>query len=370
VTVLLTPRRRALLAVLISCPLGYAYFVVAVHLVTNLVRGSRSDLVACSRGALRSLDVFNGCGLGAPGSGGEYVPVHVGYVWLELLVMTVAVVAVAYGLARWVTWPMRQIADTISRFGPTSLGLRLRAAGPRDETRRLAEEIDAVLDRLAEGYAAQRRFAANASHELRTPLATQRALIEVSLASALTPEQLELLSRQLLATNERNERLVDGLLTLAETEGGVMASTPLRLDQIVAETVESLRAAAKEREVDIDTALDPVTVIGERPLLERLANNLLFNAIKYNHPYGTVTATVTRDGTFTVANTGPEIAPEQLAGLFEPFRRGSGERLDHGGGVGLGLTIARSIAAAHGAAIEASANPGGGLTITVRVTPA
>jgi signal transduction histidine kinase len=265
---------------------------------------------------------------------------------------------------------MRHIADTISRFGPTSLGLRLRAAGPHDETRRLAEEIDAVLDRLAEGYEAQRRFASNASHELRTPLATQRALIEVSLSSALTPEQLELLSRQLLATNERNERLVDGLLTLAETEGGLIASAPLRLDQVVGETAEFLRGAAKEREVEIDTVLDPVTVIGDRPLLERLANNLLFNAIKYNYPGGTVTATVTRDGAFTVANTGPEIAPEQVAGLFEPFRRGSGERLDHGGGAGLGLTIARSIVTAHGAALHARVKPGGGLTITVRLSPA
>jgi signal transduction histidine kinase len=368
VNVLLTPRRRAFLAVLVSCPLGYAYVVIAIHLVTNLARQSRDDLIACSRGTLRLLDRFNGCGLGAPGAGG--VSLHIGYVWLELLAMTVVVVAVAYGLARWVTWPLRQIANTISRFGPTSLGLRLRAAGPRDETRRLAEELDAVLDRLAEGYEAQRRFAANASHELRTPLATQRALIEVSLSSALTPEQLELLSRQLLATNERNERLVDGLLTLAETDRGLMANAPLRLDQIVGETVESLRSAAKEREVEIETVLDPVTVIGERPLLERLANNLLFNAIKYNHPGGTVTATVTRDGAFTVVNTGPEVAPEQMAGLFEPFRRGSGERLEHGGGVGLGLTIARSIVTAHGSVIHARANLGGGLTITVRLSPA
>lgn len=363
----LTPRRRAFLAVVAGCPLGYAYGFVAVHLVTDLARLSRNGLVPCSDGTLRSLDRFNGCGLGAPGEG---TPLHVGYIWLELLVLTAVVVAVASGLARWVTWPMRQIADTISRFGPTSLGLRVRAAGPRDETRRLAEEIDAVLDRLAEGYEAQRRFAASASHELRTPLATQRALIEVSLSSALTPEQLELLSRQLLATNERNERLVDGLLTLAETDSGLMASTPLRLDRIVGETVESLRGAAKEREVEIGTALDPVTVVGERPLLERLAGNLLSNAIKYNRPGGTVTATVTRDGTFTVTNTGPEVPPEQLAGLFEPFRRGSGERLDHGGGVGLGLTIARSIVTAHGASIEARANPGGGLTLTVRLSPA
>jgi signal transduction histidine kinase len=361
---LLTPRRRALLAVLISCPLGYVYLLIAVHLVTDLARKSRDHAVGCSQGALHSLDRFNGCGEGPLGPGSSF---HVSYVWLELLVMTAVVVAGAYGLARWITWPMRQIADTISRFGPTSLGLRLRAAGPHDETRRLADEIDAVLDRLAEGYEAQRRFASNASHELRTPLATQRALIEVSLSSALTPEQLELLSRQLLATNERNERLVDGLLTLAETEGGLMANAPLRLDQIVGESAESLRSAAKEREVELETVLEPVTVIGERPLLDRLAGNLLFNAIKYNHPGGSVTATVARDGAFTVVNTGPVVAIEQVAGLFEPFRRGSGERLDHSGGVGLGLTIARSIATAHGATIDGFANPAGGLTITVRL---
>ncbi|HEY6748761.1 MAG TPA: histidine kinase dimerization/phospho-acceptor domain-containing protein, partial [Mycobacteriales bacterium] len=248
----LTPRRRALLAVLVSCPLGSAYFFVALHLVANVVRAGRDGVVGCSRGTLRSLDAVNGCGFGAPGQG---TPFHPGYVAVELLVLTAVVVAVAYGLARWVTWPLRQMADTISRFGPTSLGLRLRATGPRDETRTLADELDAVLDRLAEGYAAQRRFASTASHELRTPLATQRALIEVSLSSALTPEQLELLSRQLLATNERNERLVDGLLTLAETDGGTMASSPQRLDRIVAESVESLRAAAKEREVEISTVL-------------------------------------------------------------------------------------------------------------------
>ena len=365
---LLTPRRRAFLAVVLSWPLGTAYLCLAVHLAFALARDSRGGGVDCSDGPLRLLDRFNGCG---PAFSTADVPsFHAGYALLELLALTVVVLAVAYGLARWVTWPMRQIADTISRFGPTSLGLRLRTAGPRDETRRLTEEIDAVLDRLADGYEAQRRFAATASHELRTPLATQRALIEVSLSSALTPEQLELLSRQLLATNERNERLIDGLLTLAETDGGLLADAPLRLDRIVGETVESLRDAAKEREVEIGTALEPATVAGERPLLERLASNLLFNAIKYNHPGGTVTATVTRDGAFTVGNTGPAVAPEQLAGLFEPFRRGSGERLDHGGGVGLGLTIARSIATAHGAAIDARANPGGGLTITVRLRTA
>jgi signal transduction histidine kinase len=148
-----------------------------------------------------------------------------------------------------------------------------------------------------------------------------------------------------------------------------MANTPLRLDRIVTDTAELLRPGAKERELQLDVHVEPVTVLGEQPLLERLAANLISNAIKHNHPGGNVTVRVTRDGVFSVANTGPVVAAEQLPGLFEPFRRGSGERLDHGGGVGLGLTIARSIVAAHGAAIDARPNPGGGLIVSVRMPP-
>jgi signal transduction histidine kinase len=158
-------------------------------------------------------------------------------------------------------------------------------------------------------------------------------------------------------------------LTVAETDRGLLTNAPLRLDQIVAEAAESLRSAAKEREVQLTCTLEPATVTGERPLLERLATNLVFNAIRHNHPGGTVQVSVSRDGRFTVSNTGPIVAPEQVAGLFEPFRRGSGERLDHGGGVGLGLTIARSIVAAHGAEIRAAANPGGGLWVEVKLAP-
>lgn len=354
----LTPRRRALIAVVVAWPLGFVYLYVAGHLIRNIAAHTRNVVFTCGNGPMRYLDEFNGC------NGAQF---HPAYAWLELLVGTAIAVLAAYGLARWVTMPIRAIADTVGRFGPNSLGLRLRADGPHDETRRLSDEVDAMLDRLAEGYEAQRRFASNASHELRTPLATQRALIEVSLSSALTEEQLELLSRQLLATNERNEKLVDGLLTLAESERGLVTNTALRLDQVVGSVVEFLRPNAKEGDIQLDARLAPVTVAGEEPLLDRLANNLIVNAIKYNRPGGTVSVEVAPNGTLTVANTGPLVPAEHVAALFEPFRRLAGERLDHGGGVGLGLTIARSIVAAHGGSIDARPNDGGGLVVQVRL---
>ena len=350
----LTPRRRVLIAVLISWPFAWAFLYWSFFTAVDLLRYFHGGFPSCTH-TWESL--LNSCN-------GSYSPT---LTCIELIAVSAAMLAGVYGLARWAMHPIGAMADSVSRFGPNSLGLRLRATGPRDETRRVAEEIDTMLDRLAEGYDAQRRFASNASHELRTPLATQRALIEVSLTSVLTPDQLELLARQLLATNERNERLVDGLLTLAETEGGLRTRSAVRLDVLAQETVDALGPAATAAGVGLSGDLAPTTVLGELPLLERLLSNLVGNAIKYNRPGGRVDVRVSTDGTLCVANTGPLVPADQVAGLFEPFRRLSGERLDHGGGVGLGLTIARSIVAAHGGAITAEPNAGGGLVVAAHL---
>jgi signal transduction histidine kinase len=352
-TFTLTPRRRVVVAILLSWPLGFYYLDWAVFTGINIIRYYRSGFVDCD-GSWRELT--NGC---APG---DYSPTES---WIELVAVSLVIVALGLLVARWAVAPIAAMADTVDRLGPTSLGLRLRPDGPADETRRLAAAIDAMLDRVADGYEAQRRFAANASHELRTPLATQRALIEVSLRDALSPDQLDLLSRQLLATNERNESLIEGLLVLAETELGLTVSTALRLDAIVVDAVAMLDQMAREHDVNVHTELAAATVRGEQPLLERLVVNLVHNAIKYNEPGGQVRVEVSAPGRLLVANSGPIVAPNQVAGLFEPFRRLRGDRLDHGGGVGLGLAIARSIVAAHRGSITAHANPGGGLSVEV-----
>jgi signal transduction histidine kinase len=349
----LTPRWRFTIAMLVSWPVGLLYLYWLFENGINVLRWYRGGFVSCSG---RYVTVLNGC---------DASTYNVWLAWFELAAITALMVAFGYMLGRWVLRPVGQMADTVAALGPTSLGMRLRADGPRDETRLLAEAINTMLDRVAEGYEAQRRFAANASHELRTPLATQRALIEVSLGSALTSEQLELLSRQLLATNERNESLIEGLLVLAETERGLMARSEQRLDLLAAAIVETMRATAVESRISLQADLAPVSVFGEQPLLERLITNLVQNAIKYNDGGGWVCVRTTVPGRLSVANSGPRVPPEQVAGLFEPFRRARGDRLDHGGGVGLGLTIARSVVAAHAGTINATANQDGGLTVLV-----
>ncbi|MGI5212230.1 HAMP domain-containing sensor histidine kinase [Plantactinospora sp. CA-290183] len=283
-----------------------------------------------------------------------------------LLVVVLVSLAALRWAAIWCLRPVRQLARPVSHVGPQNLGYRIRADGT-DELAELSRALDEMMDRIAAGYEGQRRFAANASHELRTPLAVQRTLIEVGMAQPLTNEQVELLTAQLLQTNERNERLIEGLLALSESDQGLRSRTPQRLDEIAAAVVAGYADRARDADVSISTRLRPRVVPGERVLLERLVTNLVENAIKYNRPGGTIEVTVGGAPALTVVNTGPAVPAEAVAGLFEPFRRLSADRTAHGGGAGLGLTIARSIAQAHDGVISAEPAGPGGLRVDVRL---
>src|SRR5436305_9966367 len=151
--------------------------------------------------------------------------------WVIGGLLVVLAVAVVIGLSRWALSPIRAFSATVARLGPQNLGERVPVTREQDETTALAVELNRMMDRLAAGYEGQRSFAANASHELRTPLAVQRALIEVGMSAPLTSDQMELLTRQLLDTNERNERLIEGLLVLSESERGLVGTAPQRLDE-------------------------------------------------------------------------------------------------------------------------------------------
>lgn len=273
--------------------------------------------------------------------------------------------------ARWCLRPVRDLVPVIANVGPQNLGHRLRPGAGRDELALLGRTIDAMMDRIAVGYEAQRRFAADASHELRTPLAVQRTLIEVGMAGARTEDQLTLLTAQLLETNERNERLIEGLLVLAESDRGLLSRTPLRLDLIAAEVLDTQRTRAAEAGITITSTLRPRTVLGEQVLLERLVSNLVQNAVKYNRPDGTIDVQVGDDPALIITNTGDDVPADAVAALFEPFRRLSGARINHGGGAGLGLAIARSITRAHDGIVAASSTGHDGLRIQVSFpTPA
>jgi signal transduction histidine kinase len=301
-------------------------------------------------------------------------------------VLIVVLVLPALMLAGWALWvvagwllrPLSVTAQTVRQLGPQNLGQRIRIrGGPGDPLKELADALDGALDRLAAGYEGQRRFAANASHELRTPLAVQRLLTEVALDDPEAPADLRRLGAHLLRVNERNERLIEGLLVLAEADRGLPGTVPVRLDELSGAVISAHQEMAAKHGVALHGTLTERLVPGDPLLLERLLANLVGNAISYNEPGGWVEVEVTAPGpgpgpgpVLTVSNTGQYVPDDQVSVLFEPFRRLTADRTDHGGGAGLGLSIVRSITAAHRGTVRARPRPGGGLVVEINLPPA
>ena len=273
-------------------------------------------------------------------------------------------------IARFVLRPVAQLTGTVNQMGPQNLGQRIHWSGAQDELRDLADSVDDMLNRVAIGFEGQRRFAANASHELRTPLAVQRTLVEVAMTTSggIDPD-LNRLGAQLLLVNERNERLIEGLLVLAESDRGLIGTTPVHLDELVAAALTNYADLAEEHGVSVRRGLVPRTVAGDPILLERLVSNLMHNAIKYNEPGGWVEVVVADIPALLVHNSGQQLPAEAIPALFEPFRRLSADRTNHRDGAGLGLAIARSIVTAHNGTIGAEPGSQGGLRVSVALPP-
>jgi signal transduction histidine kinase len=266
--------------------------------------------------------------------------------------------------------PLHKITATARRLEAESLDRRINLDGPDDELKDLADTFDGMLDRLATAFDGQRRFVANASHELRTPLAVQRTLIEVAMADPTASSELLRLGQHLLHTNERSERLIEGLLLLARSDQGLVSRVPVRLDEVVDGVLRSSAGMAAEQGVTVASRLERRVVVGDQVLLERLVTNLAHNAVHYNEQGGSVMVTVSEWPALVVVNTGPKVPADAVPGLFEPFRRLDRERMASRDGAGLGLSIVRSITRAHHGSVHADANPDGGLRITVHLPPA
>jgi signal transduction histidine kinase len=282
------------------------------------------------------------------------------------------ILAVLLALVVWIAaartlQPLSATAETVRQLGPQNLGQRIRMTGSADELKELADAIDEALDRLAAGYESQRRFAANASHELRTPLAVQRLLTEVAMDAPGTSQDLHRLGMQLLRTNERNERLIEGLLVLAESDRGLPGKVPVRLDELAESVLDAHLEMAGRHGVSLRRILAERLVPGDPLLLERLVGNLVTNAISYNEPGGWVEVEVASEPALTVRNSGQSVAAGAVSSLFEPFRRLGADRTSHSGGAGLGLSIVRSITTAHGGTIRARPRAEGGLIVDIEL---
>jgi signal transduction histidine kinase len=290
---------------------------------------------------------------------------------LALMGLAVVAFAVGYVMAGRVLAPLGRITRTAQGVVGSDLKRRIHMEGPDDELKELADTFDDMLGRLERSFDAQRRFVANASHELRTPLAINRTLLEVQLSDPAASPDLQQLGKTLLSTNERSEQLVEGLLLLARSENEIVDRKPVDLAEAASQALDQTRAAAQARGVQLRSTLRPALVQGNGVLLERIALNLVQNAVRYNAKDGWVevaTSTESGQAVLVVSNTGPVVPAYEIDNLFEPFRRLRTERTGSDKGVGLGLSIARSVARAHGGTISAVPREGGGLVMRVAIS--
>jgi signal transduction histidine kinase len=287
-----------------------------------------------------------------------------------LAIMAVASVTLGWVLAGRVLRPLQVITTAARELSATNLHQRLALDGPNDELRELGDTFDELLGRLEASFESQRQFVANASHELRTPLTLERAILEVTLADpAVSTASLRAACERVLAIGEQQERMIEALLTLARSERGLERREPLLLDALTGQALEERREEIDRRGLRLDNKLERASTAGDRRLIERLIANLLDNAIHHNSPRGWITVQTGLDAgaaVLTVSNSGPLIAPQEIPSLIRPFQRLGADRIGHGDGHGLGLSVVDAIATAHGAVLNVQAQAAGGLLVEVR----
>jgi signal transduction histidine kinase len=277
---------------------------------------------------------------------------------------------VGWFVAGRVLRPIRTITTSVREISEDNLHARLAATGPDDELRELSDTFDRLLERLEAAFEAQRQFAANASHELRTPLTFERTLLEVALADPdCTRESLRATCQRLLVSEAQQERLIESLLTLAQSQSGLAARGPIDLGEAARNALSSRTSQLAGAGLSIDTDISPALISGDGHLVDRLITNLLDNAIRYNVPAGSVSFRTWAEHGYSglmVANSGPCITPEQVTRLQRPFERLGPVRTGTRDGAGLGLSIVASIARAHGAELSVEPRADGGLIVCVK----
>ena len=309
--------------------------------------GTASGLQTQRQRALSKLLVFSLVGLG---------------------VMTAASGGLGWFMSGRVLRPVRVITATARRASEQHLGERLALTGARDELKELADTFDGMLERLDAAFATQRRFVANASHELRTPLTVMRTAIDVTLAKpSPTARQLTETAVRVRRSIDQAESMVGALLTLAVSDQGKLSTEFTDLATWAEDAIDAAAPEIERLALHVNAKLDPAETAGDPQLLERMIWNLVNNAARHNEPGGWIRLrTGASDAAvyLEIANSGPFIPHDAVPSLSEPFRRMQA-RTGVRDGVGLGLSIARSVVTAHRATFTARSQPAGGLDISV-----
>jgi len=295
-----------------------------------------------------------------------------------MITLPLGLLAAAVGgwwLARRAVRPVEELTRVAAQVTVSSLSRRIPETTQDREFARLTRVFNEMLARLSRSFTQAARFSADASHELRTPLAIMQGEVETALREVPPDSAAERALTTQLEEIHRLKRLVNRLLLLSRADRGALLSRPRPFDlgEIVHRAAEDA-ATLGENLTCTHEAVDGIRVVGDADLVEQALQNLVMNAVKHNLPGGSVRVTLALDGDdalVRVTNTGPEIAPVDRERIFDRFFRADSARSRHAGGVGLGLSLAREIARAHGGdlALEQSAEGLNTFALRLRAAP-
>ncbi|UFN43387.1 sensor histidine kinase [Nocardioides okcheonensis] len=291
---------------------------------------------------------------------------------LALALGSLVATGLAVWLARRVAWPLTTAADAARRLAAGERGVALVATGPPE-----VDDVVAALGQLDEALrtseARQRRFLLSVSHELRTPLTAVRGWAEGLADGTVAPEESREAGRTVLAEALRLEAYVADLLALARLEADDFRVdvTTVDLAALVAETADAWSTRARAADVTVTATSQPCTVRADAARLRQVLDALLDNALRVTPPGGSVDLSCRAPGRLEVRDSGPGLAPDDLAVAFEPgvlHERYRGRRAT--GGHGLGLAIVAGLVRRMEGDVVADVAPGGGALFRITLPPA
>jgi heavy metal sensor kinase len=272
-----------------------------------------------------------------------------------------------YWLSRRALAPVDQITKTARSISVQNLSSRLAVPQTHDELQRLSETLNSMLQRLEAAFKKIIQFTADASHELRTPVAVMRTRTELSLRKPRSAEEYRETIAQVHSELEKTSDLVEKLMFLARADYGeeALELSTADLGEIAREACNQGKMLSEAKEITFSEQVpkQPIWVKADAQALRRLFLILIDNAIKYTPRCGRVDIGLRKENDFAVAevrDTGIGIAAEDLPNIFERFYRADKTRSRESGGLGLGLSIGRWIAEAHGGTIEVQSSLGSG----------
>ena len=289
--------------------------------------------------------------------------------WCITAVVTLLGGVLAYFLSGRALNPLRAFTSQVEKVQPNNLSDMKMAEDVLPEFRQFSKSFNQMLDRLDEGFAAQRQFTGNAAHELRTPLALMQAQLE--LFSAEHPKVLPETAGFLLLLREQTERMTQMTKTLLEMSElrTVPCNDRIEIAPMIEEIFADLTPLAEKNGIILESTGDG-TMTGSDTLIYRLLFNLTENAIRYNRPDGIVRITVTEEEKrliIRVSDTGCGVPEQYRESIFQPFFRVDKSRSRENGGVGLGLSLVWEIVTLHGGEVRVEESSEKGTTIAVKL---